>query len=95
MPKFIIKSEEDLLTCDYIKRKDLVIPNIGYIDEITGDTYYKGTIKFIGHSHEYVKYKNLLKICGTLEDGQYCNLHITNMPLKFYIIDKQILESIN
>lgn len=81
MPKFIIKNENDLYNAKYIKRKNLIK------DEIV---FNQKRLKFIGHSYEYYKYNNILKVCGILENGYPASLSITNLPLRFYILSKNL-----
>jgi len=78
MPKFIIKSEDDLLCAKYIRRRDLIK------DEIRFDSKQ---LKFAGYSYEYFKYNNILKVCGILENGYPATLSITKLPLKMYVVN--------
>lgn len=81
MPKFHIKHVDDLFSADYIKRTKLIK------DEIL---FNQPKLKFIGHTYEYFKLYNILKICGILENGLPANLSISKIPLRLYVVNDKI-----
>ena len=85
MPKFHIKNIDDLHEVDYIKRTKLIKNEI---------LFNQPKLKFIGHSYEYFKFYNTLKICGILENGLPANLSITKIPLRLYVVNNNIRDKI-
>lgn len=81
MPKFHIKSEEDLYNVSYIKRINLIKNEI---------LFNQPRLKFIGHSYEYFKYNNVLKICGVLENGFPATLSINKIPIRLYVLSNNL-----
>ena len=81
MPKFHINNIEDLQEAEYIKRTKLVKEEI---------LFNQPRLKFIGHSYEYFKFYNMLKICGILENGAPVTVSIYNIPSKLYVLNNDI-----
>lgn len=85
MPKFHIKTEEDLDAAKYIKRRDLIKDPI---------LFNQPKLKFIGHSYQYYKYSNMIKVCGVLEDGHPATVNVYKMPIKLYVLNNTLKHKV-
>lgn len=81
MPKFHIKCEEDLNEVRYVKRKELIKDTI---------LFDQPKLKFMGHSYQYFKSSNMLKICGVLENGFPATVSVCKIPLKLYVLSNDL-----